>query len=72
MLWRFLVKNSDVRIGQLPASTAPGEEAAGEDFVQQPPKSSNWATKNKTSNFHTFPSILKSENMINCKVASCD
>jgi len=39
MLWGFLVKNGDVWIGQLPASTAPGEEAAGEDFGQQPPKS---------------------------------
>jgi len=38
MLWRFLVENGDVRIGQPSASTAP-EEAAEEDFVQQPPKS---------------------------------
>ena len=37
MLWRFLVENSDVRIGQPPASTAP-EEAADEDFVRQPSK----------------------------------
>jgi hypothetical protein len=34
MLWRFLVENSDVRIGQPPASTTP-EEAAE---VRQPPK----------------------------------
>jgi hypothetical protein len=38
MLWRFLVENSDVRIAQPPASTAP-EEATEEDFVRQPPKS---------------------------------
>jgi hypothetical protein len=34
MLWRFLVENSDVRIGQPPASTAP-EEAAEEDFASK-------------------------------------
>ena len=36
MLWRFLVENGDVRIGQPSASSSTAPE---EDFVQQPPKS---------------------------------
>jgi hypothetical protein len=55
MLWRFLVnKNDDVRIGQLPASTAPGEELISrENFVQQPPKSKSLDGDKDPNVYHT-------------------